>query len=93
MAAAAELASPAGPYPTEAATRAIQRHFRMHPATLQTKFWPQVSVTLHHLDKTTCAEASIAARRMEGLVVIEIEGYRSAKDCGDDNAMTWSILP
>ena len=93
VAAAAELASPVGLYPTDAATRAIRRHFRAHPATLQTKFWPQVSVTLQHLDRTTCVDAGTVARRMEGLVVVEFKGYRSAKDCGDDNAMTWSILP
>jgi hypothetical protein len=93
VAAAAELASPVGPYPTDAATRAIRQHFRAHPATLQTKFWPQVSVTLQHLDRTTCVDAGTVARRMEGLVVVELKGYRSAKDCGDDNAMTWSILP
>ena len=94
VAAAAELASPLGPYPTEAAKRTIRRHFRAHyPATLRTEFWPQVLVTLHHLDKTTCADASIVARRMEGLVVVELEGYPSAEDCGDDNAMTWWILP
>jgi hypothetical protein len=93
VAAAAELASPVGPYPTDAATRAIRRHFRAHTATLQTKFWPQVSVTLQHLDRTTCVNAGTLARRMEGLVVVELKGYRSAKDCGDDNAMTWSILP
>jgi hypothetical protein len=92
-AAAAELASPVGLYPTDAATRAIRRHFRTHPATLQAKFWPQVSVTLQHLDRITCVDASIVARRMEGLVVVELEGYRSAKDCGDDNDMTWRILP
>jgi hypothetical protein len=93
VAAAGELASPVGPYPTDAATRAIRRHFRSHPATLRTKFWPQVSVTLQHLDKATCLGASSAARRMEGLVVVELEGYRAAKDCGDDNDMTWRILP
>ena len=93
VAAAAELASPAGPYPTEAATRAIRRHFHAHPAVLQTEFWPQVAVTLHHLDKTTCADARIVARRTEGLVVVELEAYRSAADCGDDNDMTWSMLP
>jgi hypothetical protein len=55
VAAAAELAAPVGAYPNETATRAIRRHFRAHPATLETEFWPQVSVMLHHLDKTTCA--------------------------------------
>jgi hypothetical protein len=93
VAAAAELAAPVGSYPTETATRAIRRHFRAHPATLETEFWPQVSVMLHHLDKTACADASIVARRMEGLVVVELEGYPSPEDCGDDNAMTWWILP
>ena len=93
VAAAAELASPAGPYPTDAATRAIRRHFRARPAIVQTNLWPQLSVTLQHLDRTTCVDASSAARRMEGLVVVELEGYRSTKDCADDNDMTWSILP
>jgi hypothetical protein len=93
VAAAAELGSPLGPYPTEAATQAIRGHFRAHPATLETDFWPQVSVTLQHLDKITCADARISARRMAGLVVVELEGYRSAEDCGDDNHMTWWILP
>jgi hypothetical protein len=93
VAAAAEFASPLGPYPTEAATRAIRGHFRAHPATLQMALWPQVSVTLHHLDKTACVDAGIVARRMEGLVVVELEGYRLAEDCSDDNNMTWWILP
>ena len=93
MAAAAELATPLGPHPTDAATRAIRGHFRAHPATLQMAFWPQVSVTLQHLDKIACLDAGIVARRMEGLVVVELEGYRSAEDCGDDNDMTWWILP
>src|SRR5260370_32435977 len=57
VAAAAELAAPLGPYPTDAATRAIRRHFHAHPATLRMKFWPQVSVTLQHLDKTACVDA------------------------------------
>jgi hypothetical protein len=93
VAAAAELASPVGPSPTDAGTRAIQRHFRAHPATLQTELWPLVSVTLHHLDRTTCLDASVVARRIEGLVVIELKHYRSAEDCGDNNDMTWQILP
>jgi len=93
VAAAAELTSPAGSYPTEASTRAIRRHFRAHSVTLQTDLWPLVSVTLQHLDKVTCVDASIVARRIEGLVVVELEGYRSAEDCGADNAMTWRMLP
>lgn len=93
VAAAAELTSPAGSYPTEASTRAIRRHFREHSVTLQTDLWPLVSVTLHHLDKATCADASTAARRIEGLVVVELDAYRSPADCGADNTMTWRLLP
>jgi hypothetical protein len=92
-AAAAELASPAGPYPTEAGRRAILRHFRAHPAALETDHWPEVSVSLLHLDRATCIDASLVARRIEGLVVVELMRYRSAADCGDDNDMTWLILP
>jgi hypothetical protein len=93
VAAAGELTSPAGSYPTEASTRAIRRHFHEHSVTLQTDSWPLVSVTLHHLDKVTCADASTAARRIEGLVVVEFDAYRSPADCGADNAMTWRLLP
>lgn len=93
VAAAAELISPAGSHPTEASTRAIRRHFDEHSVTLQTDLWPLVSVTLHHLDKATCADASTAARRIEGLVVVELDAYRSPADCGADNAMTWRLLP
>ena len=93
MAAAGELVSPMGPYPTEAAMRAIRRHFRTRSVALQMNLWPLVSVTLQHLDRVTCVDASIVARRMEGLVVVELKGYRSAEDCGYDNDMTWQILP
>jgi len=93
VAAAAELASPARPYPTEAGTRAIRRHFHERSVALQSDLWPAVSVTLRHVDKTTCVDARMEARRIEGLVVVELDGYHSAKDCGADNAMTWQLLP
>jgi hypothetical protein len=93
VAAAAELTSPSGAHPTEASTRAIRRHFRAHSATLQMDLWPLVSVTLRHIDNATCVDASTVARRMEGLVVVELEGYRSTEACGVDNAMTWRMLP
>jgi hypothetical protein len=93
VAAAAELASPTGPTPTEARTRAIRRHFHEHSVALRTDLWPVVSVTLRQVDKATCAAARIEARRIEGLVVVELDGYRSAEDCGADNVMTWQLLP
>ena len=92
LAAAAELAWP-GPYPTEAGTRAIRRHFRAHPVALETDHWPEVSVMLQHLDRAACLDARLVARRIEGLVVVELMHYRAPADCGDDNDMTWLILP
>jgi hypothetical protein len=37
--------------------------------------------------------AELCAARLDGLVVIELERYRSDRDCSDDNDMTWWILP
>ncbi len=91
-AAAAEVASPAV-QPTAAKRRAILRHFRDHAASLDPGSWPQVSVTLHGLDRAICRDAATVARRMEGLVVVELEKFRSAEDCRDDNDMTWRIAP
>ncbi len=93
VAAAAELSSRVGPQPTEAQTRAIQRHFRSHAAAGGTESWPQVSVTLRHLDRATCIDATSLDSPIEGLVVIELERYRSAQHCSDDNDMTWWMLP
>ena len=92
-AAAAELASPFDPAPTEHTIQAIRRHFHGHGTTLDTTLWPQVSVTLQHLDRPTCVDARRVARRIEGLVVVELANYRSTAECGDDNAMTWWIAP
>ena len=58
-----------------------------------TKFPSEVTVTLLSLDKSTCMEARTASRRIEGPVVVALEGYRSAADCRDDNAMVWRIMP
>jgi hypothetical protein len=92
-AAAVELARPVGPLPTPAELDAIRRHFASFDTRLDASSWPQVAVTLRHLDWSTCAEARQAAPRIEGLVVIELTGYRSAADCRDDNDMTWRITP
>jgi hypothetical protein len=92
IAAAVDLASPA-PTASEASLRAIRRHFPSRDPTLDTTLWPEVAVTLHHLDRVTCAEARMTAGRIDGIVVVELEPDRTAVDCGDDNAMTWRLLP
>lgn len=91
-AAAAEVQSP-WVQPTEAVRQAILRHFHDYAVTLDARAWPQVAVTLHGLDMTTCRDAQNAARRIEGLVVIQLEAYRDAAACRDRNDMTWRIMP
>jgi hypothetical protein len=93
VAAAVEVARPISPRPTDAELHAIQRHFAAFDATVDASAWPQIAVTLRHLDRAACGEVLGASRRIEGLVVVELERYRSAADCADDNAMTWSITP
>jgi hypothetical protein len=44
-----------------------------------------VVVTLHRLDAGTCRDTMNVARRMEGLVVVELENLRAAPECGESN--------
>lgn len=90
--AAAEVQSPRV-QPTEAVRRAILQHFRNYAVTLDARAWPQIAVTLHGLDAETCRDAQAAARRSEGLVVIQLQAYRDAADCRGRNDMTWRIMP
>jgi hypothetical protein len=57
------------------------------------KFPAEVAVTLPSLDRKTCIEARTAARRIEGPVVVALDGYGSVADCRDDNTMVWRIMP
>ena len=91
--AAAEMTAPAGPLPSAAALDAVQRHFGSQTATIDARYWPQLAVTVQNVDKSACIEAATIASRMEGLVVVQLEKYRSSADCGESNAMTWWILP
>ena len=52
-----------------------------------------VAVTLLGLDHASCAEAVSSAHRLEGAVVIQLDGYDNASACGSDNDMTWKIMP
>ncbi len=80
--------------PTAEDQRAITQHFRAYPVTVEAaRLWPQVKVTFHGLDRNTCLEAQSVARRMEGLVVVDLQGYRLPSDCMAANDMTWWIMP
>ena len=52
-----------------------------------------VAITLRDLDWQSCIAAERSARRLEGRVVVELEGYGSAQDCRDRNDMTWRFMP
>ena len=71
----------------------LRRHFREYDASIDVTSWPVVSVTLHHLDGSTCRDAANKVRRIEGAVVVALERYRVADECHDDNDMTWRIMP
>jgi hypothetical protein len=92
-AAAAEMTAPSGPQPSAAALDAVQRHFGNQAASIDSRYWPQLAVTLQGVDKSSCVEAATIAGRMEGLVVVQLDKYRSVAECGDSNDMTWWILP
>ena len=57
------------------------------------RFPSEVAVTLAGLDRHTCREARKLAGRIEGTVVVALDGYGAAADCRGDNAMTWRIMP
>jgi hypothetical protein len=57
------------------------------------RFPDLVQVTVMGLDRDACLAAEAHARRIEGLVVSELAGYRTAADCGPKNDMTWRIMP
>jgi hypothetical protein len=78
--------------PDNAERRRLRRHFPHHAATVDARAWPQVAVTLHWLPRDACRAAAGAARRIEGLVVIELQHYRSADECRASNDMTWRFM-
>jgi hypothetical protein len=52
-----------------------------------------VAVTFRDLDRQNCVAAREEARRLEGTVVVELQGYRTPADCRAHNDMTWRIMP
>lgn len=93
-AAAADMTSAPANLPPEELERSVKRHFVGEDVTIDPAGFPaRVAVTLHGLDRGACADAASVARRIEGLAVIELQGYRSAADCGEHNDMRWQILP
>jgi len=92
VAAADEMLVPPTAQPSRNALQAVERHFGAE-ATIGAELWPLVAVTLHDIDRTTCVDAAIAARRIERLVVVQLEKFGTAAECGLANDMTWWIMP
>jgi len=57
------------------------------------RFPAEVFVAVDGVDRVTCVEAAALARRIEGSVVVALEGFASAADCRDGNRMVWRIMP
>jgi hypothetical protein len=94
LAAADELRTPWVPQPTPAMRQAIRRHFRESDVDIDTtRQWPNVAVSLHNLPRQDCAAAVLQARRIDGPVVVTLDRYRSAAECGERNDMTWWLMP
>ena len=92
VAAAADMRGAETARPSRDMLQTVGRHFNAQ-ASIGAALWPYVTVTLHKVDQSTCIDAATAARRIEGLVVVELENYRSAADCRASNEMTWWIMP
>jgi hypothetical protein len=75
-------------------TAELQRAFAGRGASIDASGFPAiVRVTLPQVERQGCVAAAQSARRIEGRVVIELEGYGSADACGPVNAMTWRLMP
>jgi hypothetical protein len=92
--AAGELDHALVPLPSAALRQDIRRHFREADVAVDTvRHWPNVAVTLSGVSRVDCAAAVSQDRRMDGTVVIALQGYRSTKECGRRNDMTWWLMP
>jgi hypothetical protein len=92
-AAAADVTSAPATLPAEELRQSVKRHFFGYAVTIDPAGFPaRVAVTIHGLDRSACIDAASVARRIEGLAVIELQGYRSAEECGAENDMQWQIL-
>ncbi|HUC68183.1 MAG TPA: hypothetical protein VMA53_22400 [Stellaceae bacterium] len=80
--------------PPDEVRQAIAAHFPGYDVRVDpTRFPVEVSVVLPAVGRTTCLEARALARRIEGAVVVALDGYPHATDCRGENDMTWRIMP
>lgn len=93
-AAAAALQTQLVLQPTPALRQAIRRHFREGEVAVDTtRLWPTVAVSLHGISRGECLGALHEVRRIDGAVVIALQGYGSTDDCRAQNDMIWWLMP
>jgi hypothetical protein len=93
-AAAAEMRTQLVPEPTLAVLAAMRQDFSEQDVTIATTPASSVIVvTLHGVDREACVEAAGKLRRIDGPVVVLLQGYGASEDCGSRNDMTWWIMP
>jgi hypothetical protein len=72
----------------------LARNFRGQRVNIDTSGFPvRATVTLGELGRDTCRDARRVARRIEGPVVVVLDGYADTAACGKANDMTWRFLP
>lgn len=80
--------------PPQAVQRVVLGHFPGEAVRVDPSHFPiEVSVALAGLDRSTCLAARHVARRIEGSVVVQLDGYGEDAACGQRNTMTWRIMP
>jgi hypothetical protein len=79
--------------PSESVRQRVLRHFPSYRATVDAAGFPAyVTVTQNDLDYAACRDAYRLAERIEGYVVIAIEGPGETV-CRDHAVITWRIMP
>jgi hypothetical protein len=78
----------------DAVRRTLESSFPGNAVSVDAGRFPTaVDVTLQGVDRPTCVSAASSARRIEGKVVIELQGFSSPAACRAANDMTWRFLP
>ena len=93
-AAAAEMRTQLVLEPSPAVLAAMRRDFSGQDVSIaKTPASSIIAVTLHGVDRGACVEAAAKVRRIDGPVVVMLQGYGAPEDCGSRNDMTWWIMP
>lgn len=93
-AAADEMRNQLVPEPSPAVLAAMRRDFAGREVSIATiPASSIIAVTLYGLDHEACVDALVKARRIDGPVVVMLQGHRTVGDCGSRNEMTWWVMP